>query len=195
MNRSLILGGLLGGLVAFAWNAFSWSVLPFHASTLRPFRDQAAVTRVLQDEAPASGIYALPSPDLDRPGLSKAEKKAARDSMMARSQRGPNAFVAIRLGKLTSVGMRMGRALVISILGALLLTWIVLQTAAIGFVGRMRVVATAALTAGVIAELPNWNWWGFSTGYTVANLADLVIGWFLAGLVIARVTTGRTRRG
>jgi hypothetical protein len=195
MRKPLMLGGLLGGLVAFAWGAFSWSVLPFHNRTLLQFKDEPTVSRVIAEQAPVSGVYGVPSPDIDRPGMSRKERKAAMDSLTARSLRGPNAFMAVQLGSLTPIGVLMGRGLAISILGALLITWIVLQTGAIGFVGRVRVVATAALVAGVLGELPNWNWWGFSNGYTIATLADLVIGWFLAGLVIARVTTGRTRRG
>lgn len=29
-------GAVAGGLIAFAWNSFSWMVLPFHAMTLGP---------------------------------------------------------------------------------------------------------------------------------------------------------------
>jgi hypothetical protein len=42
------------------------------------------------------------------------------------------------------------------------------------------------LTAGVVCFLPYWNWFDFSTAYTAASIVDLAIGWFLAGLVIAK---------
>ena len=40
---------------------------------------------------------------------------------------------------------------------------------------------------GFLGEMPYWNWWGFSFGYVVVEIADAVIGWFLAGLAIAAV--------
>jgi hypothetical protein len=48
-------------------------------------------------------------------------------------------------------------------------------------------LAVVGLSASVIVDLPNWNWWGFSGSFTAVNLADNVLTWLLAGLVIAKV--------
>ena len=78
------------------------------------------------------------------------------------------------------------------VLGALLLTWLVLQIRAPGYGARVGFVVIAALAGGIICHLPNWNWWGFSTSYTAVTLADVVVTWLLAGLVIAKVTAPKS---
>ena len=70
---------------------------------------------------------------------------------------------------------------------AFLLTWLVLQTSGLSYARRVMFLAVVGLSASVIVDLPNWNWWGFSGSFTAVNVADNVITWLLAGLVIAKV--------
>jgi hypothetical protein len=53
-------------------------------------------------------------------------------------------------------------------------------------------IVTAALAVGVIAVLPNWVWWHFSTRWTLVTMTDIVVGWLLAGLVIAKVAAPKS---
>ena len=39
----------------------------------------------------------------------------------------------------------------------------------------------------VIGILPNWTWWGFGNSYIAVNIADTLIGWTLAGFVLAKL--------
>ena len=55
----------------------------------------------------------------------------------------------------------------------------------------MAFLAIAGLAASVIADLPNWNWWGYSGAYVAVNLVDYTFTWLLAGLVIAKFTQPR----
>jgi hypothetical protein len=56
-------------------------------------------------------------------------------------------------------------------------------------VGRKRdtalTLALAALAAGIMKEISDWNWYGFSASYASVNVMDLVIQFALAGVVIA----------
>ena len=56
------------------------------------------------------------------------------------------------------------------------------------FGGRVGFVAMAALAAGVFIHVPYWNWYGFSTAYTLVQMAELVVGGLLSGIVIAWAT-------
>jgi hypothetical protein len=31
----------------------------------------------------------------------------------------------------------------------------------------------------------NWNWWNVPFGFTIVNVIDLCVTWFIAGLVLA----------
>jgi hypothetical protein len=72
--------------------------------------------------------------------------------------------------------------------GAFLLTRLLLQTSGLSYKRRVTFLAIAGLAASVMIDLPNWNWWGFSSAYTAVNLIDSTVTWLLAGLVIAKVS-------
>ena len=74
---------------------------------------------------------------------------------------------------------------------ALLLTWLVMQTTGLSYGKRVLFLGVVGLAAGVITELPNWNWWGFSGSYTLVMIADATLTWVIAGLVIAKVAKPR----
>ena len=76
--------------------------------------------------------------------------------------------------------------------GAFLLTWMLLHTSGLSYAKRVMFLAMGGLAASVIVDIPNWNWWGFSGSYTAVNLIDSTITWGLAGLVIAKVARSKT---
>jgi len=45
--------------------------------------------------------------------------------------------------------------------------------------------------AGIVIDVSQWNWYSFPTMYMLAQLVDHTVGWFLAGLVLARVCRDR----
>ncbi len=157
MIRSLVLGTILGGLVAFLWSSVSWEVIGWHEKTLLSFQNEDDVSAVIVSHMKQSGTYLLPAGP-SQEVQSPEQKKAAETIQMA---------------------------------SALLLTWLLLQTSGLRYARRVAFLAVAGLASGVIADLPNWNWWGFSGAYAVVNLIDYTITWFLAGLVIAKVAKPR----
>jgi hypothetical protein len=87
--------------------------------------------------------------------------------------------------KTKSMGPNMAKQLVIDLIAALLLCVVIGR---IG-VGRKRDAALtlglAGLAAGIIKEMSDWNWYGFSASYAIVNEIDLMIQFALAGVVIA----------
>src|SRR3989442_1654297 len=77
MLKSLLLGGILGGLVLFAWGVVSWMLLPWHLATLEKFKDEAKVAQALTANATKSGVYLLPNVHKHEPGLPAAKAKRA----------------------------------------------------------------------------------------------------------------------
>ena len=186
MLKSLVLGAILGGLTAFVWSFISWDVLPWHEKQLRSFQNEDEVTAVIASHAPESGNYLLPTGPTQE-GLSGDQKKAAEEIRMQKMQKGPLVFAAVRLGGFGSFPQVLLTQLLCQMFAALLLTWMLLQTSGLSYARRVAFLAAAGLAASVIADLPNWNWWAFSAGYTAVNLVDYTLTWLLAGLVIAKV--------
>jgi hypothetical protein len=87
----------------------------------------------------------------------------------------------------------MRRGFLIQAAGAFMITALLLTTRLPTYFGRVLFVAMVAGTAGILAHLPYYNWWEFPPGWTFVSIADLVIGWFFGGLVLAALT--RAERG
>lgn len=185
MKKSILLGGVLGGVVAFIWGALSWMALPLHEATLLTFKDQAAVTAALTANAPSPGMYMLPNPDGNAPGSTPEQRQARADAAMKQWQTGPSALMAVRLGGV-SMASHMITGLITMIIAGLLIAWLVSKTAGLRYWGKVGFIVVVALTAGVLTNVPEWNWWGFSPGHTAVAFLDHVVGWFLGGAVIAK---------
>ncbi len=55
-------------------------------------------------------------------------------------------------------------------------------------VGMVAQVTVFIALAGFAAQaLPQWNWYAFSNAFTLGELLDAAVGFFLAGIVITKV--------
>src|SRR5438034_9358280 len=61
----------------------------------------------------------------------------------------------------------------------------------VGFLRRALLVALLGLLEAFDIDVSQWNWYSFPTPYMLAQLVDHTVGWFLAGLVLARVCRDR----
>jgi hypothetical protein len=157
--RYLLLASLVGGLVSFGWSVASPSLFP----SLQPntFKESGVVEAV-KNAAPSNGVY--------------------------KDDRGVFATVDLERDlspKLGSAVIPMATHLVVEIVVAFLLAWLLLRLPPWSAFGTGTVFATVAAAAGLAQLMPESIWFFFPVKYQLANLADLVIGWFLLGLVIA----------
>jgi hypothetical protein len=185
MLKSLILGTILGGLVAFVWSSISWEVLPWHEKPMLSFQNDEEVSAMIRTHTVKSGVYILPGSSME--GVASEQKKAAQAALMQKMQKGPVMFAAIRRDGFGSYTQGLVIQLLSLMAAAFLLTWLALQTGGLSYGKRVLFLAVVGLAAGVITELPYWNWWGFSGMYTAVMIADAALTWLFAGLVIAKV--------
>lgn len=190
--KKVLVGACLGGMVPFVWSVVSWTFVPWHERQYLSFADQNAVAQVLVANAPQPGVYALPYAGPIPAGTSEAEARAVQAAFQERFKSGPIVLAAVRPRGVESVARHWVVAVATPMAVAFLLTWLLLQTTGLSYWWRVAFVVVAALAGASLVHLPYWNWWGFSTAYTAQALADVVEGWFLAGLVIARVAAPNT---
>jgi hypothetical protein len=173
MQKQIAIGAIVGGVILFVWSAISWMALPWHMMTMTPFKDDHAVAQAIVANTDRSGVYFLPSSD---------------QNLMAS---GPLVYAAIRREGMTSIVPNLIKALAIDVVSAALVMWMLLQLSDRSFMGRVAFIVVLALVIGVAARLTDANWWGFPAGYTAVSIVELVIGWFLAGLAMARFAAPR----
>ncbi|MGA7915680.1 MAG: hypothetical protein WCA00_10635 [Candidatus Acidiferrales bacterium] len=191
MKKALLLGTILGGLTAFIWSSISWELLGWHEKDMLSFQKEDEVAAVIASHTAKDGVYLLPSMPSGE-GMSAEQKKQVQAAAMAKMQAGPIMFAAVRRGGFGSYSRGLIMQFLSLLAAAFLLTWLMLQTSGLSYARKVAFLAVVGLSASVIVDLPNWNWWGFSGAYTAVNLADSTITWLIAGLVIAKVAKQQT---
>lgn len=194
MIKKLVIGAFVGAVLQFIWGGISYMALPWHRNAMESFKDEAAVARVIAANAPVPGVYVLPNPNPKDAPADPTVAKANQEKANAMWQSGPVVFAAVSGGVNPDMKKQFAGALAIGALGGLMMTWLLLSVGLPGYLQRVRFVATVALTAGLIVNLPNLNWWGFPTAYTKVLIADLVIGWTITGLALAKLTAGGKKK-
>ena len=179
MNRTII-AGFLGALVLFIWGFISWAVLPWHNMTTHSLTNEDAVISVLKSANTESGTYMIPGM-----GTTEVGKKTQMEKMKV----GPNAWLHY-----SSVGMDemdpmyfirgflicfISATLAASLLGKL--SW----SLASKYGARVRFVMMLGIFLAIAGRLSDWSFLGYSTSFSLNLAADDIIGWTLAGLVIA----------
>lgn len=189
MKRA-ILGGVLAGLVLFAWSFVAHDLLPLGTAglrTLEPAQEQA-VLAALGGALHERALYLFPKPPT---GQSTADEQKA---WLARYAAGPAAIVAYNprpadrappdaLFPLVFATELLGDVLA-ALVAALLITHL---PAGLGLLRRALLVGSLGLIMTLDVDVSYWNWYAFPASYTLAQLADHGLGWCLAGLVLARV--------
>lgn len=179
------LGGyaLIGGFIVFIWSLLSWVVFPWHARTLHRFNNETVVAEVLRENVSQSGIYVLPNTSHYSNHTPTKDIRKSHEIL----KKGPLVFASIELQ-----GMRKKEftPLLISlcsyILAAGIICWMLLQTQGLSFLERVLFVALIGVLVAFLGVFPSWNWWHFSVSYTLVSCLDILIGWTLAGFLMAK---------
>ena len=62
-----------------------------------------------------------------------------------------------------------------------------------GLIVRTACVTVVGLLASLMTLVPYWNWYGYPTDFTVAQIVEHTVGWLLAGLVLASIVRPSTK--
>lgn len=167
--RSMLTAAVLGAVVLFLWGWFSWMVLPWQMAVSNRFADEAAVQQALKMNAEQRGVYYLPFENGDeRPGE-------------------PVAFVNLLPD---GWGAGMAKTMIVGLVGLIVAALLVLRLPGLARIptyrGRAGFIALAGLAIAFYTNFVYWNWYRFPTAYTLVQMLDALIGWALAGLVMAR---------
>ena len=165
-TRFLVVGTLAAALTLYVWQVVSNVALPWHEATMHMWEGPTndAVVQAVRAAAPENGVYF--------------------------SGQGILAAVSMRpdlADKTQMMGPMMAKQIGIDLVVGFLLALVVLRT---GTTTPARTAATlglVGLAAGLVTELSNWNWYGYDLAFSLVNVAELAVAWFLAGLTLAWV--------
>ncbi|WP_266167845.1 hypothetical protein [Dyella subtropica] len=178
----VLVAGLIGGIVMFIWGAVAHMVLGLGSMGMRlPANEDVVLSSLHQGLGTQAGVYILPSVDPN-----KMSDRAVTQAYSEKSKVSPYAWVVyMPLGDdLMQMGPQLSRQWASDTLSALALAF-VMGLAAFGFGRRLSIAAAAAVFSWLSAMVPYWNWYRFPLDFTLAALAEQLIGWLLAGAAMA----------
>lgn len=177
-----LLAAILGGVIYQGWLMASWMGLKLHDDTIGAFPEPAAVTSSLVEADLASGVYSYPWPASD-------EDIANRESEFYKQHTaGPTYTIYYhREGSEPMPPSMMVKALVMNVASAGLIACLLSCTSGCcrSYFGRVGFVLGMGIFATLVSHGAYWNWMKFPDHYTLIMATDVIVGWTLAGLLIA----------
>ena len=169
-----IIAAIAAGLVLFVWTSVSWTVLPWRDAAVEKLPNEQLVMQNLADSAPKSGLYYIPGDEADY------------------TEDTPTAFINIKKeGFQVGFAGMMIKGLILDIVVALLAVYLLSMARGLSFKKRVGFVTLTGVLIGIAGNGFYWNWFAFPGYYTIIQILDSIIMWFLAGLVLAKLVPER----
>ena len=171
MKRALV-AGLLGGLALFAWESAAHLLLPLGRAGIKTIDNEQAVVASLRDNVKQSGLYFFPA-------------AAATGT----AQAGPTGILAFQpVGTMNMMPgqllTQLGTDILAMIVAGILLT---LAGGLAGFWKRVLFFTLMGILPALRTDLSYWNWYAFPTSYTAAQFTVNIVGFGVAGLILAKI--------
>lgn len=177
-KRQVVLAGLLAGATAFAAGVAWHLLLDGGRRGVRALPDETTLLTGLARDLPEAGFYVYPGADADPERMAEAYRRLPHGILVYTPPREPFDF-ARRLAVQCASDLACGW------IAAVLLS--VAAPSLPGFLARVLFVVLLGAFATLAVDVPYWNWYGFPTEYLLGQLLDGLLGWGLAGLVLARL--------
>lgn len=178
--KGWLLGGLLGGLVFYVFLSLSWTVLPFHTMAFSSLPDSEPVLDALEANGLTTGLYTMP-------GMQEWEADPDRFARMHTEGPLVSFLVYYEEGRPPMSPTVFVIGIVLTLLEGLLAAGLLMLAVdkLPGYAQRVLFVAALGVFTALTGPVTLGNWMYFPAGYVGADVIDHVIGWTLAGLVMA----------
>jgi hypothetical protein len=178
--KRIVLAASLVCAILFLWGGLSHMVL-FIGDGFSPLPQEEIVLKTLSSSIPEKGLYYFPGKDFHH---STHEQET---SWLEKFRTGPTGMIIYR-----PIGGEpfSPKKLLIQLLGcfvtALILSFIGSLMAGT-YWKRVFAITLLGLMACSTVSIIYWNWYEFPDSFFIAQIADQVVGCFLAGLMISKV--------
>jgi hypothetical protein len=153
----------VAGVILFFWTGLSQNLIPWGTKSVESITDPEESRRI---------------------GAQLAQGKPNR-MMYVQHAEVVAAFVAMRPGAYYSTGRFFAIEFITQLLAGAVLVGVLALTAAYPTPTRLVIVALVGLASVISVDLQYWNWWGFSTLYTIGVAVNRIVGYLLAAVVVS----------
>ncbi len=177
---------LAGGITVALWQVFSWTFLPWHCATMNQFQSEAEVAYIIRQNALKDGIYILPSVRCHLRGMREEWGKIYIQQGKEAMTQGPVMFAAIALKGTHDIGIiPYIYELLFWSLCALIIAHLLTFTRPLTYKEKVWFISFIGFLGGSMGYFILWNWEAFSLSFFLVHATDILIGWILAGFIMA----------
>jgi len=184
--KRILLAGILGGLTLFVWMFVAHEILGLGEMGVGEIPNEAVVLSAMRGAIPEAGFYIFPGFGLG-PKPTGEQRKAATPEYMKKYEQSPHGILVYHppSGPF-HFGTLLGREFALNVLQALLAAWLLTCAASgRGYATRVGFVTVTGVLAAISTNVEYWNWYEFPGNYTAGYMTTQILGFLLAGLVIA----------
>jgi lipopolysaccharide export LptBFGC system permease protein LptF len=171
--KKLLIGAIVGGILVFAWQTLSWTVLDLHGKEYRQAKNQDSIMSYLNSQFSEDGQYMIPR---EAESASSKEMEEFQKNMMGK----PWAVVSYHKSYNTDMMMNIIRGLLVSIVSALFVCWVLMKQSPSSF-GTTFISSVLIGLAGYLF-IPYSNQIWFQTPGGMTNMIDALVSWGLCGI-------------
>lgn len=173
----------VGGLVLFVWGFVFWAVLPYPRQVIHTPTAAPEFVELLRQHVREDGAYSIPGmpPEGDRP-------PDELEDWTARRRKGPIGFFFYSArGAANDTPQLMILGLTLNLLTAFFSAWLLFAAGLRSYYARVAFVLGLGVITALSTHLKQANWFYFPGDYTQLMCADVLLGSFLLGLVLAAI--------
>jgi hypothetical protein len=184
--KRILLAGILGGLTLFVWLYVAHELLGLGEMGVGEIPNEAVVLSAMRGAIPEAGFYIFPGVGLG-PKATGEQRRAAMPEYMKKYEQSPHGILVYHPASGPfHFGATLGREFALNVLQALLAAWLVACAASgRGYSARVGVVVVAGVLVAISTNVEYWNWYEFPGNYVAGYMTTQIVGFVLAGLVIA----------
>jgi hypothetical protein len=171
--KKLIIGSLVGGLILFFWQFFSWTVSSLHTDAHQYTPNQDAIMQTLSSQLTKDGGYMVPS-------LPHDATREQHEAFMEECKGKPWAVITWHQANNTNMGLNMLRGLIVNMLIVAFFCTIISRMNALNFTA----ILISSLFVGMIVFLnvPYTNHIWFQSFDLLGYFIDMIVSWGLVGV-------------
>jgi hypothetical protein len=189
----ILLAGILGGVAMFMWTSIAHMFLPLGEAGISEIPNEAAVLSAMQNNIGGqTGLYMFPGLGVGK-NATREEKNEAMKHTAEKMTANPSGLLMYHApGRPFTFGKWLGIEFATELLEAILVVFLLAQTAIVSFAGRVGFVLVAGILAAIATNISYSNWYGFPCVYTASYMFIQIIGFLVVGIVAALVLPKRS---
>lgn len=170
----------LGTFALFAWGGLSHMVLLI-GTGFNTLPNEEIVLTTLKKNISEEGLYFFPGKDFNNHG----EEEESRWTQKFKS--GPAGILVYRpVGGDPFSASKLLIQFASTLLSVLMAVYLVSQISA-GYWRRVASVTLLGFVACTAVSTIYWNWYAFPTSFFLAQIIDIVVGFFIVGLIVSKL--------